>query len=189
MAGSPLSDMKTDSRNTSSPLKESGPRVTPAPPSAPASALTTDLEAELLALAQEEESLQRRKTEIRQNYWDATIAALTRSIDQLTAQGFDRPTIAKALGFGPNGKSSPATKRGTGPTTHDGWYALFLTAGIRSYLKSHPDLAATLKSQKVSPADYGKHLPESDRTTLMATARQKAESKCPASRSAEVSSK
>jgi hypothetical protein len=134
--------------------------------------------------------LRQRKTAKRQSYWDVTIAAVTLSIEQLTAHGFDRGAIAKALGFVPNGKSTTsAPKKGTGPTTHDGWYALFVTTGLRSYLKTHPDLAIKLKSSKVAPGDYGSHLPESDFTAIKTTARQKAESKCPASTPAEVVSK
>ena len=181
--------MKPDTRTTQPPSKESGPRVATVPPPAPPSAPTTDLEAELLALAQEEESLQQRKTQKRQTYWEVTIATVTRSIEQLTAHGFDRGAIAKALGFVPNTKSTSAPKKGTGPTTHDGWYALFVTTGLRSYLKAHPDLATKLKSSKVAPSDYGSHLPESDFTAIKTTARQKAESKCPASTPAEVVSK
>lgn len=78
---------------------------------------------------------------------------------------------------------------GTGPTTHEGWYALFVNTGIRSYLKAHPDLAATLKSSNTPPADYGSHLPEADFNAIKDLARQRAQAKCPASTPAEVSSK
>lgn len=180
--------MKPETRTTPSPSKDSGARAAAVPPPAPVGA-ATDLEAELLALAQEEESLQQRKTQKRQTYWEVTIANVTRSIEQLTAHGFDRAAIGKTLGFASNGKPTGAPKKGTGPTTHDGWYALFVTTGLRSYLKAHPDLATKLKSSKVAPSDYGSHLPESDYTTIKTTARQKAESKCPASTPTEVVSK
>jgi hypothetical protein len=180
--------MKTDTRNTVN-LKEPGPHAAASPTPTPVPAAGTDIEAELLALAQEEESLNRRKAERREQYWTLSISSITATIEKLVSNGFDRTTIAKALGFGVNGKSTATAKKGTGPTTHDGWYALFLNAGIRSYLKSHPDLAATLKSQKVAPADYAKHLPDSDLAALKTTARQKAESKCPASTTSEASSK
>jgi hypothetical protein len=180
--------MKPETRTTPS-SKEPGPRVATVPPPAPPSAPTTDLEAELLALAQEEEALRKRKTEKRQSYWDVTIATVTRSIEQLTAHGFDRGAVARALGFVPNAKSTSAPKKGTGPSTHDGWYALFVTTGVRSYLKAHPDLATKLKSSKVAPAEYGSHLPEPAFTAIKTTARQKAESKCPASTPTEVVSK
>jgi len=169
--------------------KEAGPRVAASPAPTAAPVLGADLEAELLALAQEEESLNRRKAERREQYWTVTISALTTTIDKLVGNGFDRATIAKALGFSVNGKSTASPKKGTGPTTHDGWYALFLNTGLRSYLKSHPDLASTLKSQKVPPADFINHLPEPALTTLKTTARQKAESKCPASSPTEVRTK
>ena len=188
--------MKPDTRNVppvpresgTSP-KEAGSRVAAAPTPADPTSPATELEAELLALAQEEQALQQRKVQKRQTYWDLTIAGLTRSIEQLTAHGFDRAAIAKALGFASNGKPASAPRKGTGPTTHAGWYALFLTSGFRSYLKTHPDLATKLKSSKVAPTDYGSHLPESDFTAIKQTARQKAESKCPASTPAEVPSK
>ena len=96
--------METETRTTpSSPSKDSGARAATVPPPAPVGA-ATDLEAELLALAQEEESLQQRKTQKRQTYWEVTIATVTRSIEQLTAHGFDRAAIGKALGFASNGK-------------------------------------------------------------------------------------
>ena len=184
-------DTKTDTRTT---IKESGPRVaavpnsavlsgTPSTPTPPAS----DLEAELLAIAQEEESLRQRKNQRRQQFWDVTIAALTRSIEQLGSYGFERPAIAKALGFAGNGKPVATSKKGTGPNTHEGWFAFFVGTGVRSYLKTHPDLAATLKSSKVAPADQGSHLPADAFKAIQETARQKAESKCPRSTPAEVS--
>jgi len=184
-------DTKTDTRTI---VTESGPRVaavptsavpsgTPSTPPPPAS----DLEAELLAIAQEEESLQQRKTQRRQQFWDVTIAGLTRSIEQLRSYGFERVAIAKALGFVGSGKPLTSPKKGTGPNTHEGWFAFFTGTGVRSYLKAHPGLAATLKSSNVAPADQGSHLPADAFKAIQETARQKAESKCPRSTPVEVS--
>ena len=109
--------MKTDNRNTS-PVprepglgsKEAGPRVVGSPAASAVPDAGTDLEAALLAIAQEEESLTRRKTERREQYWAITISSLTATIEKLVSNGFDRTAIARALGFALNGKSSPSAK-------------------------------------------------------------------------------
>jgi hypothetical protein len=175
--------MKSDTRNTPITTKDLAQRV--AAPQVP----TSDLEAELLALDQEEESLKRRKSERRQQYWEVAIASLASSVDKLVAAGFERPAIGKALGFVGSAKATPLSKSGRGPATHDGWYTIFLSLGIRSYLKVHPDLASTLKAGKIPSASYSSHIPPADLSLLETVARSKAQAKVPAVIPTEVPSK
>ena len=178
--------MKTDTRTTTLP-KDSAQRAAAVATPPPVSGAATDLEAELLALAREEESLNQRKAQRREQYWSVSIDNLSTSIEKLVTNGFDRPTIAKALGFASTPKASTSPKKGTGPTTHDGWYGIFLNTGIRSYLKAHPDLASTLRLQKVPSTDYPSRLPVDDWTAIQAAARAKAQAKCPASTPTQAS--
>jgi hypothetical protein len=178
--------MKPDTR-TSDP-KDLGQRAAAAPVPATHGPVT-DLEAELLALTQEEESLKERKAQKRHQFWDLTVANLTGTIDKLVGNGFDRLAIAKALGLATNWKTSTAPKKGTGPTTHDGWRAVYFNVGIRSYLKAHPALASALKADKVPSTAYRSHIPPDDLVAIETIARAKAQAKCPAPTAHEVPTK
>jgi hypothetical protein len=166
--------------------KEPGRAAVPTPAVAIEAAA---IEADLAALAQEEQNLHRRREERRQQYWNVAIASATRTIDQLASFGFDRSDIAKALGLASGGKAA-TPKKGTGPKTHAGWHALFLATGVRSYLKAHQDLAAKLKADQVSSDQYSSHIPPEDLKVIEDAARKRADAKCPASaRPSEVSSR
>ena len=57
--------------------KDTLPRAAPLPPA------TSDLEADMLALDQEEEALRNRKAQRRAQYWDQAISSLSVTLQQI----------------------------------------------------------------------------------------------------------
>ncbi len=147
---------------------------------------TTDIAAQLHALAEQEREAERiaaerkrtldlQRQQLRKTCFDATIATIKSHVAQLTAIGYDLSQIAKAVGVS-SGTRKP--KQGTGPQTHDGWFRLYRTRAVQTYLKAHPDLTASLEAQHIPPADYGQHIPAADLAAIDADATAKATAKC-----------
>ena len=149
------------------------------------SVASTELEADLLAIAAEETALNLRKLQRRQQYWDQTIASLSTTVQQLLSHNFERAAIGKALGFALP-KTSTTSKKSPGPSTLDEWLSIYRATGMRAYLKAHPDFAATLKTDKVKPSAYFNRLPADDLKAIDHVAHQKASLKLPSSTPSEV---
>lgn len=173
--------MKPDTATTQ--LRDSAPRAAEAP------AVPSDIEAQLAALKAQQLANQEQQAELRRCLWQGTIAEITTRIRQLTTHGFEHGAIAQALGFAGRFPKSTALKTATGPTTQQGWFKVFRNAGVRTYLRTHPDLAATLKSASVSPADYAAHLPADALTAIEQSARDRALTKCADKTASEVPAK
>jgi hypothetical protein len=171
--------MKPDNRLSQPQAKDSTPRAAATTPA-------SDIEAQLAALKAQEQENQRRQAELRQSLWDAAITDITARISQLAAYDFDRAAIAKALGFAARPGKVSSSRVGTGPTTQDGWYSFFRKAGVRTYLKSHPELVSSLKSRGVAAAEMDAHLPSDATRSIEESARKRAAVKCPAKTATEV---
>lgn len=177
--------MKQETRTTPNNTKDPKDQREITARAAVPSVASTELEADLLAIAAEETALNLRKSQRRQQYWDQTIASLSTTIHQLTSHDFERAAIGKALGFALP-KPSTASKKSPGPSTLDEWLSIYRATGMRAYLKTHPDFAATLKTDKVKPSAYFTRLPPDDLKALDQIARQKAHLKLPSPTPSEV---
>jgi hypothetical protein len=177
--------MKPENRTTSTTTKDPKDLKDATARAAVPSVAATELEADLLAIAAEEAALNLRKLQRRQQYWDQTIASLSLTLQQLLSHDFERAAIGKALGFALP-KASTASKNSPRPSTLDDWLSIYRATGMRAYLKTHPDFASTLKTNKVKPSAYLTHLPPDDLKALDQAARQKAHLKLPSSTPSEV---
>ena len=65
-------------------------------------------------------------------------------------------------------------------TTNQGWFQLFRSRALQTYLKAHPDLVTSLKASSVPPAEYSSHIPPSDLRAIDNGAQSKADTRCPA---------
>jgi hypothetical protein len=154
---------------------------------APEEPVSNDIAVQLQALAEQEREADRiaaerkraldlQRQQLRKGCFDQTVGVIKTHVAQLTSIGFDLAQIAKAVGFS---AVTRKPKQGTGPTTHEGWFRLFRTRAIQTYVKSHPDLAASLEEQHVAPADFPQHIPAADLEAIDAAAHAKATAKCP----------
>ena len=177
--------MKPENRTTSTTTKDPKDLKDATARAAVPSVASTELEADLLAIAAEEAALNLRKLQRRQQYWDQTVASLSTTVQQLLSHDFERAAIGKALGF-TLPKTFTSSKKSPGPSTLDEWLSIYRATGMRAYLKTHPDFASTLKADKVKPSAYFTHLPADDLKALDQVARQKAHLKLPSSTPTEV---
>jgi len=144
------------------------------------SGATTDLAAQYAALKQQEFALAEQKAQVRKAIWDDSVTKLRSIVQNLTADGYDPAQIGKALGF--HARSAPAgesSRKGTGPSTNAGWFQIFRSRALQVYLKSHPDLAQSLKDRHIRSSEYSAHVPPEDLQKIDAAAQSKANAKCP----------
>ena len=88
--------------------------------------------------------------------------------------------IGKALGLPVKPPSaSDSLRKGSGSTTNQGWFHLFRSRGLQAYVKSYPDLAASLKHKAVPSTDYPSYIPAEDLKHIDAGAQLKADVRCP----------
>jgi len=154
------------------------------PPAETATPLS-DLKAQLDQVAEQERVVALQKKKVIESYYEGQITQIRPVIRELVDAGYKPAQIAKALGLGtqPRAASGSGATAATkpGPTTHAAWLQLFLGRAVQTYLKEHPDLAASLKAQGIKPAQFRDHIPRTDMAALEAQARQKADAKSAAS--------
>ena len=142
-----------------------------------------DLATQLAAIEAQKRALEAQEAHVRKAMWDDGIGRIRAAVQQLVVGGHELPQIAKALGF--HLRPAAATEaKSKGPTTNAGWFQTFRTRAIQLYVKQHPELAASLKSQGVDRASYATHLPAADRSAIDTQAHAKADAKCPVPRQA-----
>lgn len=149
--------------------------TTAPPPTTPPT--PSDLSAMLAAIQEQEAALAAQKARLRKAIWDDSITKLRGLVQVLSAQGYDLPQIGKALGLTP--RPSPSSSKAKGPSTNAGWFQLFRSSAIQHYLKSHPELAQSLKASKVPLSESASHLPPADLAVIDAACQSKADGKCP----------
>lgn len=162
--------MKPDTRKGGD-LRPANPGATPPP---------DDLSNLLASIEAEEQALALRKAKAESALWDDVIAKVKPLVQVLTARGYDAPKIAKAVGL--QSRLVPASdgaRKGTGPTSNAGWFQLFRSRAIQVYVKTHPELAASLKAQKIRPSQQAAHIPAEDLKRIEFASQSKADAKCP----------
>jgi len=154
------------------------------PPAETATPLS-DLKAQLDQVAEQERVVALQKRKVLGSYYEVQIGQMRAVIRELVDAGYKPAQIAKALGLGAQPRAASASPSSAavrpGPTTHAAWLQLFLGRAVQTYLKEHPDLAASLKAQGIKPAQFRDHIPRTDMAALEAQARQKADAKGAAS--------
>lgn len=138
----------------------------------------------LAAIAQEERAFAEHKEAVRRAAFEKLTGDAKAIVLQLTTAGFDITAIGKALGFSPTKSSPSTTTKHSGPTTPTAWFNLFRSRAIQTYLTTHPDLAARLKTDSIKSVDYPLHIPQADLESIDSQARSSADQRCPSTPSA-----
>ena len=135
----------------------------------------------LAALEEEERAAVQRAAARRAAAFADLIADLNTRAAKMTSAGFEFAAIGKAMGFLPakGGTATPPTNKPSGPTTHIGWFNLFRSRSIQTYLRTHSDLAARFKADSIKSSDYPNHIPPTDLEAIDLEARASAEQRCP----------
>lgn len=139
-----------------------------------------EVRSNLAAMAREERAFAERKESIRRAFYDKLTSDIKALALELTSAGFEMSAIGKTTGIWParSTATAPANKP-SGPTTHTGWFNLFRSRGIQTYLRTHPDLAARLKTESIKSTDYPNHIPPTDLESIDSEARTSAQQRCP----------
>ena len=140
-----------------------------------------DVLTNLAALAEEERAFAKRKAAVRAAAYDDLIADLKARVLKMTDAGFNFASIGKSVGFSAakSGTTTTPISKPSGPTTHTGWFNLFRSRSIQTYLRTHPELATRFKTDSVKSVDYPNHIPPTDLESIDSEARASAEQRCP----------
>jgi hypothetical protein len=139
-----------------------------------------NLSALLAALDEEARGISERRARIEKAFFDERITAAKTIVAILVARGHELSHITKALGFQSKlACASISSSKPSGPTTNHGWFQLFRSRAVQTWLKAHPELLASLKTRSVPPSEYSSHIPADDLKTITMEAQSKADTRCP----------
>jgi hypothetical protein len=142
-----------------------------------------NLSALLAALDEEARGISERRARIEKAFFDERITAAKTILAILVARGHELSHIAKALGF-QSKRASISSSKPSGPTNNHGWFQLFRSRAVQTWLKAHPELLASLKTRSVPLSEYSSHIPTDDLKTITMEAQSKADTRCPSAPSA-----
>ena len=137
-----------------------------------------DIDTQMAELQTREDEIRRQRDDLREQLWKRLVTEGRTLADRVRRHSFNLATYAKACGFGASSNKKPKKAKG-GPTTLEGWIAVYRGSGIQGYFRKHPGESTKLKSAGIPVSDYAQHVPADALKLIEDHARAKAAKRFP----------